>query len=340
MVETMSTATRASLSSSSSESLSHSMNLQAPSSVRHFEGNFMNLRGQLLFYFALYPPSKRKLRGVVLYLHGVGDHCRRFISLYEGLCSEGFGVITYDLVNHGASTCDSHKTRGHVRNFRQLVEDTNTYVTFAKNVIFPQSGHLAPPMLIAGSSFGSLVGLHVVLSDQHKFHAAFWASPTVGMEMKAVWKVQAAVIQPLALFLPRVRLIPSVDYELLWRDPGILADFKADSLAIKNDITARTMQQTLKAMHRIMKDKSIQQCESNFCALSVLFLVGSEDHVADPGVTRGFYDKIANTDKTLKVFDGVFHCVFEDPESEEILDHLFEWLRDRFPDLHTSQNSL
>ncbi|CEG42913.1 serine protease family [Plasmopara halstedii] len=334
----MSTALWPSPSSVSSGSLSCSFRFQVPSGVRHFEGKFENLRGQSLFYFSLYPPSKCELRGVVLYLHGVGDHCRRVISLYERLCEEGFGVITYDFVNHGASGCDSHKTRGHVRSFRQLVEDTNAYITFAKNVIFPQTNYLAPPLLIAGSSFGSLVGLHVVLSCQHKFYAAFWASPTVGMEMKTIWKVQAAVIQPLALFLPRMRLVPSVDYELLWRDPGTLADFKTDPLATKDDITARTMQQTLHAMHRIMKDKSILHAGSSFCNLSVLFLVGSEDHVADQGVTRRFYDKIANPDKKFRVFDGVFHSVFEDPESEEIFDYLCEWLRDRFPQMHTNEN--
>ncbi|OWY99338.1 Serine protease [Phytophthora megakarya] len=323
-------------SSGSMGSLGSSFGGIVPPGLRHFEGRFQNLRGQSLFYFSLYPPSKRTLRGVVLYLHGCGDHCRRYIPLYEQLCEEGFGVITYDLVNHGASECDGHKTRGHVRSFRQLVEDTDAYIAFAHNAIFPQTGYLTPPLIIAGTSFGSLVGLHVVLSGQHKFYAAFWAGPTVGMEMTTLWKVQAAFIQPLALLLPRVRLVPGVDYELLWRDPGTLADFKADALATKSDITARTMQQTLSAMHRLTKDKSIQQAGSGFCALSVLFLVGSEDHIADQGVTRKFYDKIANMDKEFKVFDGVFHSVFEDPERDEVFAFLCKWLRDRFPELQAT----
>ncbi|KAF4031204.1 Serine aminopeptidase [Phytophthora infestans] len=334
----MSAATWASPSSSSG-SLSSSFGVHVPSGLRHFEGRFQNLRGQSLFYFSLYPPSKRTLRGVVLYLHGAGDHCRRYMSLYECLCQEGFGVISYDMVNHGASDCDGHKTRGHVRSFRQLVEDTDTYVAFAKNAIFPQTSLLMPPLIIAGTSFGSLVALHVVLSGQHKFYAGFWAGPTVGMEMSTPWKVQAAFIQPLALLLPRVRLVPGVDYELLWRDPGTLEDFKADVLATKSDITARTMQQTLSAMHRLTKDKSIKQAGSGFCAISVLFLVGSEDHIADQGVTRKFHDKFANMDKQFKVFDGVFHSVFEDPKRDLVFAFLCQWLRDRFPELHTDKTS-
>ncbi|KAL3662866.1 hypothetical protein V7S43_012267 [Phytophthora oleae] len=335
----MSSATWASaLASVSSASLASSNGVRVPPGLRHFEGRFWNLRGQSLFYFSLYPQSKRTLRGVVLYLHGAGDHCRRYIPLYERLCEEGFGVITYDLVNHGASDCDGHRTRGHVRSFRQLVEDTESYVTFAKDAIFPQTGHAAPPLIIAGTSFGALVGLHVVLSGQHKFHAAFWAGPTVGMEMSMLWKVQVAFIQPLALLLPRVRLVPGVDYELLWRDPGTLEDFKADTLTTKSDITVRTMQQTLSAMHRLTKEKCIEQVGSDFCALSVLFLVGSEDHIADQGVTRKFYDKLANTDKEFKVFDGVFHSVFEDPERDEIFAYLCRWLHGRFPELEATED--
>lgn len=43
------------------------------------------------------------------------------------------------------------------------------------------------------------------------------------------------------------------------------------------------MQQTMSAMNRLMKDKRIEQPGSNFCKLRMLFLTGSEDHIADQG---------------------------------------------------------
>lgn len=242
-------------------------------------------------------------------------------------------MITYDFVNHGASNCDGHKTRGHIRSFHQVVDDTDDFVTFAKNTILSGMDHPAAPMVIAGSSFGALVGLHVVLSGKHKFAAGFWAAPTVAMDMTPLWKVQAAFIQPLALLLPRVRLVPGVDYELLWRDPGYLEDFKADALATMGDITTRTMQQTLSAMKKLKHDKRIEQAGSGFSAVPMIYLVGSEDHVADQGATRKFFDHTANADKELKVFEGVFHTIFEDPERDEVIDYLCRWLHRRFPEL-------
>ncbi|EGZ11705.1 hypothetical protein PHYSODRAFT_250666 [Phytophthora sojae] len=262
---------------------------------------------QLLFYFALFPPENRPMHGVVLFLHGSGDHCRRYVFLYEHLCEAGYGVIAYDMVNHGASHCDSSKTRGHVRSFRHLVEDTNAFVTFAKQIIFPQvkalSGSQSPPL------------------------AAFWGGATVGMEMSMAWKLQATVIQALSMLVPTVRLVAPLDYEMLWRDPAYLEDFKADALATTEDITARTMQQTMSAMNRLMKDKRIEQPGSNFCKLRMLFLTGSEDHIADQGVTRQFFSRLANVDKNFAVFDGIFHCVFEDPERDEVVAYVLRWLR-------------
>ncbi|GMF38148.1 unnamed protein product [Phytophthora fragariaefolia] len=315
-----------------------------PPSLQHLEGCFANARNQQLFYFALFPPENRPLHGVVLFLHGSGDHCRRYVFLYEHLCETGYGVIAYDMVNHGASHCDSPKARGHVRSFRHLVEDTNTFVTFAMQSIFPKVKALrhasaigscssesskiyTPPLIISGTSFGALLGMHTVLSGCHEFQAAFWGGATVGMEMSTAWKLQATVIQALSLLVPKVRLVASLDYEMLWRDPGCLEDFKADALATTEDITARTMQQTLSAMNKLMRDKRIEQPDSGFCRLRMLFLSGSEDHIADQGVTRQFFSRLANIDKEFEVFDGVFHCVFEDPERDEVVAYLLRWLR-------------
>ncbi|KAG7388405.1 hypothetical protein PHYPSEUDO_012613 [Phytophthora pseudosyringae] len=338
---------RAAMSTATIDTSSPSYNAYAvlvPPALQHLEGRFANARKQLLFYLALFPPETQAPRGVVLFLHGSGDHCRRYVFLYERLCEAGFGVIAYDLVNHGASACDGHKTRGHVRSFRHLVEDTNAFVTFAKKSVFPEVKALrcgsttgsqsstssqtwTPPMVISGASFGALLGMHTVLSGVHEFQAAFWGGATVGMEMSTAWRLQATVIQALSLVVPKARVVAPLDYEMLWRDPGYLEDFKADALATTEDITARTMQQTRSAMNKLMRDMRIEQPGSNFCGLRMLFLTGSEDHIADQGVTRQFFNRLANSDKEFKAFDGVFHCVFEDPERDEVVAHVLRWLR-------------
>lgn len=316
---------------------SESRRHQVPRHLRHVEGKFTNDREQQLFYFSLFPQVDIPLRGVVLYLHGTGDHCRRYMFLYERLCDEGFGVIAYDLLSHGASDSDAHRVRGHVRKFQHLVDDTNAFVSFAKTAILPQfvADSSPLPLIITGISFGTLLGIHTVLSGKHAFHTAFWSGPMLGVSWTPALRVQAAIMQPLALMLPKVRLISGVDYDMLCRDPGFMEDFETDPLTTSEDLTARTGQQVLRAMMKLRGDTRIHDPLSEFCRVPMLFLAGSEDHIADQRATFRFFEHMGNNDKEFKVFDGVFHCVYEDPEREDVLAYLTAWLRRRCPESTT-----
>ncbi|ETP49498.1 hypothetical protein F442_04989 [Phytophthora nicotianae P10297] len=337
-------------SSSSSSSLGHSRHI--PPYLRPYEGKFQNRRRQSLYYFALFPPEPMPMRGVVLCLHGIGDHCRRYIPLYERLCEEGFGVISYDLLNHGASDLDAHKTRAHISNFRYLVDDTNAFITFAKKSIYcdalkywrehhhpyhPHGRHkdykVAPelPLIIAGTSFGSLIGLHTVLTGRHKFHAGIWASPTIGVTWTPLLWAESKLAVPLATLFPKARVVPAVQHELLCRDPGFLDDFEADPLTSMGMLTSRSGHESLQAMIRLQEDERVSNPDSSFCAVPMLFLAGSADGIADQQAAIKFFASMGNLDKEFKLFDGLFHLVYEDPEKEDVLKYLAQWLRRRFP---------
>ncbi|KAG7400075.1 hypothetical protein PHYBOEH_006981 [Phytophthora boehmeriae] len=347
-----STTSKSSKTSSSSSSLEQSRVHHIPPDLRPFEGKFQNRRGQSLYYFSLFPPERMALRGVVLCLHGIGDHCRRYIPLYERLCEEGFGVLSYDLLNHGASDCDSHNTRAHIGNFRYLVDDTNAFITFAKRAIYrdalqywrehhhPHHPHgrdkhctAAPelPLIIAGTSFGSLVGLHTVLFGRHKFHAGVWASPTIGVTWTPLLWAESKLAAPLAALFPTAKVVPAVQHDLLCRDPGFLDDFQADPLTSVGMLTSRSGHESLQAMIRLQQDPRIMDSDSSFCAVPMLFLAGSADGIADQQTAIKFFASMGNLDKEFKLFDGLFHLVYEDPEKEDVLRYLAQWLRRRFP---------
>ncbi|KAG3076565.1 hypothetical protein PI125_g21485, partial [Phytophthora idaei] len=59
---------------------------------RYTDGHFINARGQKLFYCAAFPPESVPLRGVALFLHGIGEHSLRFTHVYRHLCLNGYGV--------------------------------------------------------------------------------------------------------------------------------------------------------------------------------------------------------------------------------------------------------
>ncbi|KAE9335235.1 hypothetical protein PF008_g13590 [Phytophthora fragariae] len=319
---------------------------------RHFEGKFENRRGQSLLYFSLFPPEKKALRGIILYLHGMGDHCRRNTALYERYCQEGFGVITYDLLNHGASDYDEYNTRAHISNFDDFVDDTNDFVTFAKTNIYKVAlrywrKHLKPhhphgrekkrdtppelPLIITGTSFGALIGLHTVLSGEHKFHAAVWASPSIGVTWTPVLWAQWKVSRALVAAFPTAKVIPAIQHNLRSRDPEFLKRFQEDPLTSSNMMTPRSGHQSLHAMMRLQEDTRVSDPDSRFSSVPMLFLAGSDDRISDQQASMRFYARMGSLDKEFKLFDGLYHMIYEEPEKEDVLKYLANWLHKRFP---------
>ncbi|CAH0514176.1 unnamed protein product [Peronospora belbahrii] len=322
------------------------------SRLRQYEGKFKNRRGQSLLYFSMFPPEKLAMRGIVLHLHGMGDHCRRNTALYERHCKEGFGVITYDLLNHGESEYDKYKIRAHVTNFDDFVEDTNDFITFAKSNIYkvalrywrkhhhPRHPHgrekkrqNAPelPLIISGASFGSLVGLHTVLSGEHKFHAAVWASPTIGVTWAPMLRIQWKFARPLVAALPTAKVIPAIQHNFRSRDPNFLKKYQDDPLTSSDMITPCSGYQSLHAMIRLQEEKKISDSDSPFCGIPMLFLAGSEDRISDQQAAIKFYTRMESLDKEFKLFDGLYHMIYEEPEKEDVLKYLVNWLHKRFP---------
>lgn len=324
-----------------------------PPHLRHSEGYFRNGRRQSLFYFTLFPEPERAVRGIVLHLHGLADHCRRYIFVYERLCAAGFGVVAFDFVNHGSSDCDTrfHRgpsksmPRGHIHKFQHLIDDANCFVAFVKSQILPglaskdsstSARLISAPWICAGISFGTLLAMHVLISEKHVFRAGLICSPTLGTVWTPKLRVEAAILRPISLMAPTVRVVPAVDYEWICRDPGFLEDFASDPLTSTEMMTARTGTQITHAMKALRKSSKIGDPDSVFSSTTMLFMGGSLDNIADMPSAVELFDRMANTDKEFKLFKGMYHCVYEDPESEIVFEYLTKWLRERCPKLTES----
>lgn len=314
-----------------------------PSWLRHKEGMFRNTRGQSLSYVALFPPVKTPLRGVVVYLHGLGEHSRRHFHVYEQLCEHGFGAIAYDLISHGGSDLGRHRMRAHAEKFQYFVDDTNEFITFAKESIFPEmipyqelhdetSSSPPVPLILCGVSYGSLVALHTLLSEKHTCDAVVLVSPAVSVEWRPLLRIQALVARPMSALLPKLRAVPAVKPDRLCRDPAYIEDYDNDPLTVSDHMTLRMGEQSMRACNALQKEGRFKEPNSKFCSLPILFMMGSADKVTSLPIAVAFFEKIRNEDREFKVFHGMFHALFDDPEKDEVFDHLLGWLEKRFPD--------
>lgn len=195
------------------------------SKVRYVEDTFTNDRGKNMFYCALFPKHDSSttlsvtapVRGVVLFLHGIGEHSHRFTHVYEYLCAHNYGVIAYDMAAHGRSDCEREGVRGHSDQFQHFVDDTNCFVSVAKQKVLPQmlpktQSAESVSLLFMGISFGTLVGLHTVLSGVHKFSAIVLASPAVSVEFTLVLRVLSVFSKSLSWLTPTAKIVPGVNF--------------------------------------------------------------------------------------------------------------------------------
>ena len=104
-----------------------------------------------------------------------------------------------------------------------------------------------------------------------------------------------------------------------------------DPLTSMDMMTVRSGHESLQAMIRLQKDERVSNPDSSFCAVPMLFLAGSADGIADQQAAIKFFASMGNLDKEFKLFDGLFHLVFEDPEKDDVLSYLVQWLQRRFP---------
>ncbi|TYZ68122.1 hypothetical protein PybrP1_011982 [[Pythium] brassicae (nom. inval.)] len=187
------------------------------------------------------------------------------------------------------------------------------------------------PFIMLGSSYGSLIGMHTLLSEKHRLSGLVLVSPAISIEWRLTLRLQALVVRPMAALLPTVRAIPVARPELIWRDPASLEDYCNDPLTAPTKMTLRMGAQSLKACSALQREKRFADPSSALCALPVLFMMGSADKVTSVPLAVEFFDKMRNRDKQFRVFDGMFHALFDDPEKDEVFAHLSEWLTSRFP---------
>jgi lysophospholipase len=60
-----------------------------------------------------------------------------------------------------------------------------------------------------------------------------------------------------------------------------------------------------------------------------LIMYGSADRLCPPAGSLGLHDCIGAQDRTLKVYDGLYHEIFNEPEQERVLEDVCAWLRER-----------
>ncbi len=276
--------------------------------MEHIEGYFKTVRNIDIFYQAWLPVGK--VKAALLVVHGLGEHSGRYLNVVNGFVPLGYAVYGFDLIGHGKS--------GGVREYVERFEDyTDTLTIYYNMVMAWQAGR---PIVLLGHSMGGLIASYYLLDHQADFQAAVISAPAIKIS-PGLAPVALALGKLLSALIPKMGILP-VDARGVSRDPEVVKAYVSDPLVFHARTPARLAAELLKAMLRV-------SAEAEKITLPLIALQGGGDKIVDPGSARMLYDKASSTDKTIKVYPGLYHEVFNEPERELVLKDVEEWLAAR-----------
>lgn len=258
-------------------------------------------------------------RGTVLIVHGLGEHIGRYEHVAAKLNSWGWHVVGYDQRGHGASG----GPRGDIPNEHRLLQDLALVIdTVRADPVLGRS-----PLLLLGHSMGGLVAARFVAGGVEAHRGSelpHWfrpvdglilSSPALDVGMTLFQKALLALTKPL---LPHLAVGNGLNPNWISRSEAVVAAYKADPL-VHNRITPSLAAMIATAGPEVL------DLASEWVVPTLLLWAGSDFCVAPRG-SEQFAGTAPASVVQSRVYDSLFHEIFNEPEKELVFERLHAWL--------------
>jgi alpha-beta hydrolase superfamily lysophospholipase len=257
-------------------------------------------------------------KGVVVLVHGMGEHLRRYDHVAEALTAQGFAVYGHDHRGHGASMNTDESGQLGPNGWLALVDDLNLVIAQAK------SDHPGLPVLMVAHSMGSFAAQQFLL-DQGADVDAVALTGTAALDL-----LESAIDLhgDLDLSAFNTPFQPArTDFDWLSRDESVVDAYLADPLCgFGTDATSA--KDMFVGARRLADPAEVARMPHD---LPMYLAVGSKDPVNGgltllwPLVDR--YRAAGLTDVTVRVYDDGRHEILNEINRAEVIDDLLQWLQ-------------
>lgn len=265
--------------------------------MNHREGSFTGLK-DFNIYFQCWLPDGEPL-AVLLIAHGFAEHSGRYQNVVNHFVPRNYAVYALDHRGHGRSDGE----RVQVDHFTDYTVDLKTFFDLI------QSEQPGRKVFLIGHSMGAAISLAYVLEHQDELAGLVTSGGGIARpgSPPPPPRPQSAARGPL-------------DTAFLSRDPAVIEAYVNDPLVYRGPMPA----QRGSAMAD-MRDALPGRVGE--IRLPTLIMAGGA--VADGDRSTVLHELIGAEDKTLRVYEGLKHEIFNEPEHPRVLADLEEWLRAR-----------
>ena len=264
--------------------------------------------GPRIFVRSWHPPGPP--RAVVAICHGVKSHSGYYHWIAEQLVANGLAVYALDLRGRGRSEGE----RFFVEDVSQYVDDVSDVIELAKR----REGDL--PLFLLGHSAGGVIASTYALDNQERL--AGFICESFAYQVYAP-NFLLTVIKAISRLVPRVPVLRLKNRDFS-RDPAVVTAMDADPLIAGEVQPMATVAALARATDRL---------KAGFASIKrpVLILHGTQDQVTRPSGSLEFHEAAGAADKTLKLYDGHSHDLFNDLGRERVLSDVVAWIDARLP---------
>ena len=250
------------------------------------------------------------LRGVVIVVHGLGEHAGRYERVACLLNHWGFAVRGYDQCGHG----ESGGVRGSLPTDTRLLDDLADIVDSTRVRMRPGT-----PLLLLGHSMGGLVVARFVSLQMRPVDGLILSSPALDPGLSAFQKFLLAVLPHIA---PNMRMGNGVNPQLISHDPAVVAAYKADRW-VHDRISAR--------LARFIATAGPQTLAlAAQWTVPTLLMYAGDDRLLNPQGSRTFAAAAPQNVVTAVCFDTLYHEIFNELDSCPVFATLKVWLDQTF----------
>ncbi len=246
-------------------------------------------------------------RAEVLLVHGFIEHGGRYAPTAEALARRGYAVSVMDLRGHGKSA----GPRCWIRGFDEYVDDLDCF--FARVV---RRGE-GKPVFVLGHSLGGLIALRWCIGCRREPSGLILSGPVLQVGHRLFpWLRHLARLG--SILFPRLRWA-RMGGRNISRDAAIVAEFRDDPLVFHGRFPVRSGAEILRA-------GALARAAFEEVRTPLLILHGAADRVAAVEASQELFERAGAADKTLRVYPGLYHEVLNEPEKEQVLADLIQWI--------------
>ena len=275
--------------------------------MKTFETKFIGQDGNEFFVQGWEPETQP--RAVIALVHGLGEHIGRYAHVAPALTDAGYALIGFDLRGHGKSG----GARGHFPSLDLVMGDIRHFFQFVSQ------RYPTIPQFLYGHSLGGLLSLTYALQNK----AALKGVMVTGSALRSALqeqKVKIALARVLGTLMPTATIPSGLDAKTISRDVDVVDKYVNDPLV--HDKTSLGLGKAALT--------AIDLCfaRASEFAYPLLIMHGKADALTYPSGSEDFARLAGkkNKDVTLKVWDGLYHEVHNEPEQTEVFKVMVQWL--------------